>query len=257
MTQTPRQPALRAIALMVSLPALACNADVGSTDRARYLTALDSGACAEVRSSELQDDCWLAQAAKPLERGDSVTARVEATCAHVTGERSRAECYFLIAEHTGSPKLCNHADMFKDDCGLHAVSMAFARNRTLTEAWAYEQIVASGMNPRDIRPWSAYFRELLSRSAPLDRAACAHVGALDGAPSATERQEACTQTGRALFEDRLNQARDQRSFTCVDSVVQLPVPERVRWAPDAELDAIFAGRTDLCTPLDSPPGGRR
>ena len=254
-----RQPpaVLSAIALWVSIVALGCAADSDSADRARYLKALDSGECEVVRGADLQDDCWLAQAAKPLERGAPVSQRVDATCAHVTGKRARAECFFLVAEHTGTPELCTQADTFKDDCGLHAVSMAFARSRTLTEAWAFEQIVASGMNPKDMRPWSAYFREVLSRSAPLDRAACGTVGTLEGAPTATERQEACTQTGRALFEDRLNQARDQRRFTCVANVVQLPVPDRVRWAPDAELDAIFAGRTDLCTPLDAPPGARR
>jgi hypothetical protein len=236
---------------------IGCGTEPASADRVRYLNALDSGECAAVQSADLQDDCWLARAAKPLERGAAVRQRVADTCAHINGKRARAECYFLIAEKTGTPELCAQADTFKDDCGLHAVSMAFARNRALTESWAYEQIVASGMNADDIRPWSAYFREVLSRSTPLDRAACAHVAALEGAATATERQEACTHTGRALFEDRLNQARDQRTFTCVGSVVQLPVPDRVLWAPDAELDAIFAGRTDLCTPLDAPPGARR
>ena len=264
--------ALGTIALLANLVALSCallgcGAASESADRALYLTALDSGDCAAVKSANLQDDCWLAWAAKPLERkapgpqtperANAVSQRVADTCAHVNAQRARAECYFLIAEKTGTPELCAQAGTFKDDCGLHAVSMAFAQNRALTEPWAYEQIVASGMNPDDLRPWSAYFREVLSRSSPLDRSACTSVADLEGAPPATARIEACTQTGRALFEDRLNQARDQRRFTCVGNIVQLPVPERVTWAPDAELDAIFARRTDLCTPMHAPSGGPR
>lgn len=158
----------------------------------------------------------------------------------------------MLAETNLRPDLCREAGPFADDCALHVVSWKFATSKELSEDAAAADIIASGLAVDDPRPWSAYFRELLGRAQPLDRSVC-------GAGSTPAREEACKRTGLALFEDRMNQARDRGTFMCVDGAPTGPWPDLVAWAPDPELDEAFAARSDLCTPLDrpGPPAGTR
>lgn len=214
-----------------------------AADRARYSDALRTGECASVHDVALADDCWIAAASRRPGRSADLATRT-ALCARVITDRDRGECYFAVAELYGAPQLCPQAVPFADDCALHVVSMRFARASTLTEEYATTQITTAGLKADDPRPWSAYFREVLGREQPLDRTLCSS--------QSPPLQEACRQTGLALFEDRLNQARDHRQFTCVGSKAQPPWPERVAWAPDPELDAVFTARSDLCMPLDVP-----
>ncbi len=222
---------------------IACGSDP-TEDRARYLAALTSGACETVEADALADDCWIAWVATPLTETETAEQRADA-CERVIGEKDKGECYFVVAETHEAPGFCPKAAPFADDCAMHTVSRGFARARTLDEQGASTQIVLSGLAEDDPRPWSAYYRELLSRAELLDRAPCA-------AASTPERQAACNATGLALFEDRLNQARDRRLFTCVGAAPQLPWPKRVAWVADPDMDTAFARRTDLCTPLDVP-----
>ena len=199
----------------------------------------------------LRADCWIAAAAKRPSSGSPLEQKLS-DCESIPSEHDRGECAFVLAETTLRPDLCTLAGPFADDCALHVVSWKFAASKVLSEDAAATDIVASGLAFDDPRPWSAYFRELLGRAQPLDRSTCAAV-------TSPARAEACRRTGLALHEDRMNQARDQRAFTCVDGIPTGPWPDQVAWAPDPELAEALAARTDLCTPLDRPaprPAGR-
>lgn len=234
-----------------------CGSDDAAADRRRYVAALASGDCAGVQTPDLRDDCALAAAGHAAEPGTSAEARHAAVCGAVSADAARDECAFLVAERYRAPSLCRQAGRYADDCALHVVSAAFAVAKAPTEAWAAEQIAASGLAPDDPRPWSAYYRDRLGRSAPLDRAACAALDDAPARPDRATRAEACRQTALAVFDDRLNAARDRRRFRCEAGVVQPPLPALVQWVPDPDLDAAWARRTDLCTPMDAPPGGPR
>ena len=94
----------------------------------------------------------------------------------------------------------------------------------------------------DMRPWSAWFRWVLGQQRPLDRGSCL---ALEG-----ELRQACWNTGRALYQDRLNRARDQGSYPCPaeQSGQRAPLPAALRHGADAELDQLRLEReaADLC-----------
>ncbi len=210
-------------------------------DRARYRAALRTGDCATVKDVALSDDCWITAASRRPAGAASQSART-GLCAHVVTDGDKGECAFAVAELLGTPELCRDAGPFADDCALHVVSAVFARQSTLDEGEARAQITLAGLAADDPRPWSAYFREVLGRKQPLAPSTC------DSASPALK--EGCRQTARALFDDRLNQARDRRQFTCTDGQPTPPWP--FAWEPDPVLDAAFASRGDLCTPLDVP-----
>lgn len=212
---------------------LACAdpASDATADRARFLAALASGDCSGVRDPALADECREATAKKPED------------CAAVKDAELRGECWFTLAETAGDASLCTNAEPFAVDCALHVLSKGFAdwiprgTKPGEQEAEAERRIVASGLAADDMRPWSAYYRFVLGASRPIDRAACAQV------PDAA-RREACEKTGIALYQDLLNMARDRGAYPCDGG----PLPPLLAHTPDAELDAVRAARTDLCSP---------
>ncbi len=98
-----------------------------------------------------------------------------------------------------------------------------------------------GLAQDDPRAWSSWFRWVLGQQATLDRSVC---HALEPAVA-----EACWRTGQALYDDRLNQARDQGLYPCDGGAT----PALLAHAPDEELDALRMAREriDLC------PGARQ
>ncbi len=228
---------------MLALMLVACGDP--AADRARYVAALTSGDCATVTTPTLQADCWTALAARKPEAAPTLDQK-RAHCAQIDDENARGECLFVLAEANTALDVCKEAGPYADDCALHLVSRAFAAEKHPSEEFAAAAIATAGLAADDPRPWSAYFREVLGREQPLDRARCV----LAGTPA---RVEACRQTALGLFADRLNQARDRRQFTCVDGVPKPPWPARVAWVADPDLNGAFTARTDLCTPLDRPP----
>ena len=164
-----------------------------------------------------------------------------AACASITPSE---ECFFRIAEAIRSPELCERAGQQEDNCRLHILS--FNLKNWIFQNQSFEliaenadpQIREAGLEPSDPRPWIAIWRWALSQNAPLNREACTTV------QNATS-QEACFQSGRDLFHDRLNRARDQGHDLCHG-----PLPDTLSHTEDSELDTILEQRraTDLCDP---------
>ena len=130
---------------------------------------------------------------------------------------------------------------FAEDCALHVLSATFATWVPANarpgddEAEVERRIAASGLSGTDPRPWSAYYRWILGQQQPLDRGSCASAGT-------AERRDACTHTGVAVYNDLLNYARDRHTYPCDGG----DLPAALQTAPDPELDALRASRTDLC-----------
>jgi hypothetical protein len=160
-------------------------------------------------------------------------------CDALTG-RAANECRFRAAERASDAELCAHAGELADECRLHLVSRAFLREfpraRPGADDAAAEILVTSaGLALDDPRPWSAWYRHALGAQVPIDRGRCASV-------TLPLRREACEHTGLALYNDRLNMARDRGLYPCDGG----PLPILLQRAPDPELDALVASRTDLC-----------
>lgn len=210
---------------------LACDG-VQHSDARLYQQGLRTGDCAEIREVDYRDDCYAATA----------SMRKEDPCGAIQADRMREECWFHVAERTNDPALCVRAGAFRDDCSLHLLSSDFRSwvpVGTLPgqdEERIEEKIREAGMDPEDPRPWSAYYRWLHGGQRPLDRRLCAAV-------SNPTRQEACYRTGIAHYNDLLNNARDRHIFPCPKGSA---LPPSLAYTPDPELDALIAGREDLC-----------
>lgn len=198
-------------------------------DRARYVEGLASGDCAAIRDGALRDDCREATAQAPTD------------CEQVGDTTLRGECWFQLAESTADASYCPRAVPFADDCALHVLSRGFAtwlpkqvRPGEQEEA-AAARIVAAGLAVDDLRPWSAFYRHVLGATRPIDRGAC-------DAVADPARREACKRTGIAMYQDLLNHARDRDLYPCDGG----PLPALLAYAPDPELDAVRAARSDLC-----------
>jgi hypothetical protein len=172
----------------------------------------------------------------------TASKRPEDPCGGIQSERLRGECWFQVAEKGRDASLCKKAGEFREDCALHLLSSSFGTlvvkgTRPGEQEDKIEvKIKEAGLDPTDPRPWSAYYRWVLGGRRPLDRSLCRVV-------TDPMRQEACLQTGIAAYNDLLNYARDTQTFPCPKGS---PLPKLLLYAPDPELDALIAGRTDLC-----------
>jgi hypothetical protein len=177
-----------------------------------------------------------------------VVAAVERTgkdrCAEIRGARARDECGFRLAEKRLDPGLCPRAGVFAEDCALHVLSTGFmvwapegATPGGPEEAEVARRIGVAGLEARDMRPWSAWYRWVLGAQQPLDRAACSRV-----ADSA--RRDACERTGLVVFEDRINRVRDTRGpeggLRCGYD------PPLLAHTPDPAIDSLLARRRGPC-----------
>ncbi len=248
-----RTPKLRrggALALLLSCGPLLQPQPPAADDAATYAAALaaiaaepvaGATACADIVRPALRADCTSA-AAEALAATDAAAAA--GLCAGLPAGSGRDECHFQVAERSADVRRCADAGDFADDCRLHRLSAdlrnllpASATDLATAEATLAPHLRDYGFAPDDMRPWSAAFRYLLARELPLDRGRC-------DAVTDPDRAEACRHTALALFEDMLNHARDTTGLPCDGG----PLPPRLRYRPDPDLDAILARRmaTDLC-----------
>jgi len=199
-----------------------------------------AAACAALSEAALRVDC-LGVAAEALAPRDPDAAAAQ--CASLPEGSARDECHFQVAERSHDAARCDQAGAFADDCRLHRLSTDLLRLLPRgTTPGAFEAELAAalpgyGLAPDDPRPWSAAYRWVLGSQRPLDRGSC------QAAPDAA-RREACLHTAVALFQDRLNHARDTGTFPCEGG----PLPPELAYLPDLELDAALAARRgeDLC-----------
>ncbi len=183
------------------------------------------GQCEEIRDNATRNACMAT-------RG---------SCDSLVGA-AHDECIFRAAEAAGDAKMCRDAGAFADDCRLHLFSAGFARwapsdpTAGRDEAMVEPHILDAGLAVDDPRPWSAWYRHVLSARRPIDRAGCTAI-------PLELRREACLHTGIALYNDLLNMARDKKLYPCDGGAL----PEVLTTTPDPELDAVRAARKDLCT----------
>lgn len=225
--------------------ALACTRP---DDAHAYPTAL-----AAVRAAPAQAAERCAPLVDPALRGDCVTAGAEllaatdasaaaALCDRAGEARHQDECRFQVAERSGDPARCADAGRFAEDCRMHLWSRWVHDAITPTlgpgavESTARAQLAAYGFAPDDPRPWSALYRALLEARTPLDRAVC-------DAAAEPMLVESCRQTALAVYNDRLNRARDRLRW-CPGA----PVPDALAHTEDPDLEAMLLRRAEeeLC-----------
>ena len=239
---------------MVILLALACTPERSpEQDRQDHQAALAllpdraieaAPLCEGLVDDELRADCAWA-VVKELARTDAeASARL---CTTLRDTPTGHECWFLLGESAQDPSACANAGAMADDCRMHILS------QRLWEHFGAEvrpgereddvllHIVGVGFAPADHRPWSAWYRQLFTRS-PVDAAACAAI-------ESAERRGVCESTALPVFHDRLNRGRDLDEPLC---------DEDPTWAVlDEALSAALAERRadDLCDPSkkQAPP----
>lgn len=224
-------------ALLLQLTACGAPSDHAPAAEAHaWAKALATGDC-EGLAADLHDACVIADVERL--RADR--------CDDARTVRARGECRFRLAERTLDARICARAAPYVEDCALHVLSATFrswvpagAAPGGPEEELLAGKIVQAGLDVDDPRPWSAWYRWVLGAQRPLDRGACGKV-------ASPQRREACVQTGRAVFEDRLNRARDEGTIGCSASdSAQDAVPELLRHTHDPELDALVAQRRARC-----------
>lgn len=215
------------------------------TEAERYARALKAGdpaACRALTDEDLRADCLLASVEA---EGPARPERAAAICEELAAGVWQDECWFVLAERARRPELCEKAGRFQDDCRLHALSARIVKVVGPRPPGAFEEhlrpvIQALGFAADDPRPWSAGYRFSLESQHPLDRGSC------EAAPAdpRLDLRTVCRQTALAVFDDRINRARDRRLVPCPDG----PLPEALAFLPDPDLEARLAERraADLC-----------
>lgn len=201
--------------------------------------------CRHIRNAILRADCGLAAIEGMAKDPDETTASLLQRCRTVAVGTWLDECAFQVAEKRNDSLACDHAGRFQDDCRLHLFSTGLrswvSENARVDDPEigrrAEKEIQKNGLPATDGRAWSAFYRWVLGRQAPLDRAACASI-------AESERRSICMETGKALYTDRLNHARDSRSFPCQGGAM----PTELEVVQDPELLSLRTQRAaqDLC-----------
>ncbi len=238
---------------------LGCGAEGGpAIDQARYTEALETApqdpaaaweACEPIMDPGLLGDCRLAVMERWASRKGAHSEELLARCASLQPQRTAWECAFQVGERRGDPGACAQAGDFADDCRLHLLSRGL-RAWVGAEASAAEPVLHERLRAEtaavelpedDPRAWSAFFRAALDKPRLLSRAPCRVLG--------VPLQEICLETGRSLYDDRLNRARDRGLYPCEGA----ELPAMLHIDEDPELEALRAKRheRDLC-----PPGGQ-
>ena len=189
--------------------------------------------CAEIGSMELRADCtWRVVEELATTKPELCTT----LCQDLPGIFGQ-ECWFLLGEHGDDPAACANAGPMADECRMHLVGRRLmgTRGDFSDDDGAEDVFVGLGLSLGDDRPWSAWYRMLLSRQAVLDRSACTLV-------ADPWRRDICVNTAIPLFHDRLNMARDKGLDLCTG------VPAEVAYVAEPELDAALDQRRleDLC-----------
>ncbi len=231
------------------------SADPLAMDQARYQRAIETArqdpaagwdACDTIRTSGLRADCRMAAVEAWAGHKDEPTDALLERCAGLEPLGVAQECAFQVGERRTDPEACARAGAWADDCRLHLLSATFRawvpRDARVDDPALLARLAsearAVGLNADDERAWSAWFRWVLDQQPSVDRAPCR---ALE-----PPLDEACWQTGRALYEDRLNMARDRGLVPCDGG----EPPRYLQTGGDAELDDRLRERTalDLCPP---------
>ena len=228
-----------------------CTPDPGADDTVAYAEALTAVradpttaavACARVGDLDLRADCTTA--AVEVLALDREPAAAE-LCRSLPEGVGRDECWFQLADVSGSAAWCGDAGRFRDDCRMHLWTQLLLarlpRNSTPAEAVtaARPLLAQTDFTEDDGRPWVAVFRMSLGPRRPFDRSLC------DAIEDAT-LTGICRDAGRDLYGDLLNHARDKGRFPCDGG----PLPTELQTAPDPELAALVEARreVDLCPP---------
>ncbi len=230
---------------------LACGEDrPPGQDRVDFVAALQlaedhpnkaAALCHEIEDGPLRADC--AWAVVPHLEGEEAAA----LCVSLPDTALGHECWFLLGE-SGDPSACANAGPMADDCRIHVFSQRIWSHfdSDVRPGEAEEEVllhvVGVGFAPSDVRPWSAWFRQLFTRGV-LDPTTCLAVEDLD-------RREVCARTVLPVFHDRLNHGRDTEEGLC---------EEDPAWAVlDEPLRLVLEERRaeDLCDPTkkQAPPG---
>ncbi len=201
--------------------------------------------CRAIDDGDLRSECGLAGVEAIAAFHDEPTSSLLSRCHSLDSDMAVQECAFQVAEARNDPEACSNAGRFEPDCRLHLLSGSFKswveKGTRASDPDLHRQMEQKcldvGLQPDDLRAWSALFRWVLGSSLPLDRAVCREI-------TRPDRSDACWQTGRALYEDRLNQARDTRSYPCDGG----PLPQDLLTTPDPQLESIRNRRVhqDIC-----------
>jgi hypothetical protein len=201
--------------------------------------------CRHVRDAILRADCGLAAVEALASDPEETTASLLQRCRTVAVGALLDECAFQVAEKRRDTLACDHSGRFVDDCRLHIFSISMGEwvpagsriDDPALEERAEKEIRKAGLPGADGRAWSAFYRWTLGQQAPLDRSACHSIREV-------ERRKNCLETGKALYGDRLNRARDTRTYPCDGG----PLPPELQVVADPDLDAQREQRAagDLC-----------
>ena len=160
-------------------------------------------------------------------------------CDRVEDRFLRDECWFLRAEATDDVSLCAKATEFYDSCRLHLLTQRFASVAPARlgagEAAAALAIEEAGFALDDLRPWSTWYRWILTRQVPLDRPACSGLGD-------KVRVDACRGIALVVYESRMRIAHDRRQWPCHGE----PLSADLRYVPDPDIEALTTQHPEYC-----------
>ena len=184
--------------------------------------------CANLLEQPLKEDCQIAAIEKMAAKNPH---QVQQNCASLSGI-AVAECYFIAAELSANPNDCEKSKPFEQDCKLHLLSNDLLKRKNITPS--VEILKDYKLAKDSVEGWTAIFRIHHTKQRPLDLTWCTTVPYMD----------LCRRAGIGLFHEKLNIARDRRTFPC-DST---SLPKYLRYVPDRELDEALKTRKqeDLC-----------
>lgn len=224
---------------------LSCTGPSPEADRQRHAQAIAlvqsapeqaAPLCAEIRDPALNADCVWA-VVEALAKDDPETSA--ALCAK-TPAQGGEECWFLLGENARDPAACANAGSLADDCRMHVFSdrvhneLPKSAKPGEIEALVGPWVVWAGFSTSDDRPWSAVYRQVLTRNSPLDPGRCAAVGD-------PKLAEICTNTAVPVFHDLLNMQRDRGAQLC-----EGPLPFPVVLTPALEQELATRRSQELC-----------
>jgi hypothetical protein len=224
---------------------MSCTTSSPEADRKRHAQAIAlvltspteaAPLCAQIDDAALHADCVWAV----VEVLASTDPELSASLCAETPKKGGEECWFLLGEHNRDPAACANAGSLADDCRMHVFSdrvhneLPKGAKPGEVEALVRPWVIWAGFSPKDERPWSATYRQLLMRNSPLDPGSCAAI-------TEPALAEICTKTAVPVFHDMLNMQRDRGAQLCTG---ELPFP--VVLSPELEEELKQRRAQELC-----------